>query len=460
MSSPSSTANPSVSVNLLHHGAAAASQREVVAWIPPVEHPQDQSPASPPSSDSTTSSLLVYASHSILNICHADRVSLAGNNVEEPIWHVKETLCTQSATKGSDSSKHVITCLKSLSETRAEHTSSSFSAALVSGYADGSLTAWFRATHNRLAESQWCEREIIWGDGKLPITCVDAVWVEAETTLLIMVETSAGATLLECPVAAIAEYDSINFDCKLVQSTPLLEDMAVSSLLFRLDTHLHQIWALIGTAAPRHNKIHVLHSSDQRDGEHFHFHYSGSLSGHEDWITCLAWTQQQNDSDTRPLLLASGSQDMRIRLWKFTTTTSDVIISDVPKEPELVPNHDGDEISEDDENNIIHEEEEEGESRLDMQHQNHLTRVTLEALLMGHEEGITSVSWYRQSQSIYNQDHLLVSSSMDRSILLWTPGEDGIWTPLTRVGSAGGILGGSVGSSLLGRCLLGGKALT
>lgn len=40
---------------------------------------------------------------------------------------------------------------------------------------------------------------------------------------------------------------------------------------------------------------------------------------------------------------------------------------------------------------------------------------------------------------------------MDRSILLWTPSAvDGIWTPLTRVGAAGGILGGSVGSSLLG----------
>lgn len=51
---------------------------------------------------------------------------------------------------------------------------------------------------------------------------------------------------------------------------------------------------------------------------------------------------------------------------------------------------------------------------------------------------------------------------MDRTILLWAEssydtnqnnnntddvGGGGVWTPITRVGSAGGILGGSIGSS-------------
>ena len=38
---------------------------------------------------------------------------------------------------------------------------------------------------------------------------------------------------------------------------------------------------------------------------------------------------------------------------------------------------------------------------------------------------------------------------MDRTLLIWSP-FTGVWTPLTRVGSAGGILGGSIGSTLLG----------
>jgi elongator complex protein 2 len=52
-------------------------------------------------------------------------------------------------------------------------------------------------------------------------------------------------------------------------------------------------------------------------------------------------------------------------------------------------------------------------------------------------------------------EHILLSSSMDRSLFLWactgtTTNHANVWTPLTRVGSAGGILGGSIGSSLLG----------
>jgi len=174
----------------------------------------------------------------------------------------------------------------------------------------------------------------------------------------------------------------------------------------------------------------------------------------------MAWTHDTTTSTTTtsPPLLATGSQDARVRLWKFTTTAiSESSSADAQntlndgEEPELVPTNEDHELSDSDDDAMHEEEEEEGESRLDIRHNNFLTRVTLEALLVGHEEGITSVCWYRYSQPVYNQEHLLVSSSMDRSILLWTPdASDGIWTPLTRVGSAGGILGGSVGSSLLG----------
>ena len=84
--------------------------------------------------------------------------------------------------------------------------------------------------------------------------------------------------------------------------------------------------------------------------------------------------------------------------------------------------------------------------------------VTLEALLIGHEEQVTSVAWRPQSNA-----PSLISSSMDRSILIWREENDytnndsieidgvgNVWAPVTRVGTAGGILGGSIGSSLLG----------
>ena len=84
--------------------------------------------------------------------------------------------------------------------------------------------------------------------------------------------------------------------------------------------------------------------------------------------------------------------------------------------------------------------------------------VTLEALLIGHEEQVTALSWRPKSKS-----PCLMSSSLDRSILIWEEENDytnsdmaaiegvgNVWAPVTRVGTAGGILGGSVGSSLLG----------
>ena len=43
--------------------------------------------------------------------------------------------------------------------------------------------------------------------------------------------------------------------------------------------------------------------------------HSATLSGHEDWIRSLAFTESLEEG--RPLVLASGSQDATIRLWNI-----------------------------------------------------------------------------------------------------------------------------------------------
>eukprot|EP00586_Coscinodiscus_wailesii_P004331 CAMPEP_0172482930 /NCGR_PEP_ID=MMETSP1066-20121228/9656_1 /TAXON_ID=671091 /ORGANISM="Coscinodiscus wailesii, Strain CCMP2513" /LENGTH=376 /DNA_ID=CAMNT_0013246475 /DNA_START=86 /DNA_END=1213 /DNA_ORIENTATION=+ len=116
-----------------------------------------------------------------------------------------------------------------------------------------------------------------------------------------------------------------------------------------------------------------------------------SLTGHEDWITSLSFHPTSH-------YLASGSQDCRIRLWH------------------------------------CHDDE----------------TASSEAVLIGHDDAVTDVSWY-DSRADDDDDKSLLSSSLDKSILLWREDHsDGVWTPTLRVGSAGGVLGGSLGSSLLG----------
>ena len=66
--------------------------------------------------------------------------------------------------------------------------------------------------------------------------------------------------------------------------------------------------------------------------------------------------------------------------------------------------------------------------------------VTLEALLVGHESGLTNVHWSPIKDG--QQPHLL-STATDNSMILWTPSAgshsvDGIWIPAHRFGAVGG----------------------
>jgi elongator complex protein 2 len=204
------------------------------------------------------------------------------------------------------------------------------------------------------------------------------------------------------------------------------------------------------------------------------FQYVGFLSGHENWITDLEFFVKGNlDAETNnDVLLASSSQDCRIRLWKFRTSLStnastvaadDKFISSADKVPQDDNDDNDDDDNDDDfQHNDEMEDDEEGESRLEIISRRVndkssiliSTSVSLEAILYGHEESVTSVAWHPKPMPLYGVSALLISSSMDRTILLWAESttDGGVWTPLTRVGSAGGILGGSVGSSLLGFC--------
>ena len=193
-----------------------------------------------------------------------------------------------------------------------------------------------------------------------------------------------------------------------------------------------------------------------------------SFSGHEDWVTCLSTqyfsnnmlSNNNNNNNNNNVLLASGSQDSKIRLWKFcrsvaipdtSNNTSDMLLpAIIPVTDDADVDRDGEDFIELDEGTAqypsIPEDEQTGDIRASfVSSGSYIWTVYLEAILVGHEEWVTSVRW------LPNTITRLFSTSMDRNMVIWNMDTTcGIWSPLIRMGDIGGSLGGSLGANLLG----------
>ncbi|KAJ7498984.1 WD40-repeat-containing domain protein [Mycena latifolia] len=184
---------------------------------------------------------------------------------------------------------------------------------------------------------------------------------------------------------------------------------------------------------------------------------SAILSGHEDWVRSLAFQTPATSEDF--LTLASGSQDATIRLWKieaftkYTNSPADTRPSDALSDDLL----DAFEASLGD---LV--DAEEGGRQISLKR--HILTVksehtsppqysiTFDALLIGHEAGVTSLSW-RPGTS--RTSPTLLSTSTDSSLILWSPTairsssseeSTSIWISRQRFGDVGGQrLGGFVG---------------
>ncbi|KAE9410421.1 WD40 repeat-like protein [Gymnopus androsaceus JB14] len=180
------------------------------------------------------------------------------------------------------------------------------------------------------------------------------------------------------------------------------------------------------------------------------FVQSAVLGGHEDWVRGLSFCAPEVDG---PLILASGSQDATIRLWNIEAfkkgSVSEGISDDLLDAFEESLGDFGD--------------AEEGGRQISLKRhilsvksnqENALFSVTFDALLVGHEAGITSISW---RPSTTNSTPTLLSTSTDSSLILWstatvmTDSEDrssSIWINRQRFGDIGGQrLGGFVGGT-------------
>ncbi|KAF7800013.1 hypothetical protein EIP86_011256 [Pleurotus ostreatoroseus] len=184
---------------------------------------------------------------------------------------------------------------------------------------------------------------------------------------------------------------------------------------------------------------------------------SATLSGHEDWVKSLAFKERTLLSDQ--LLLASGSQDATIRLWN---------IEPYQKQQREVSESNSDSLSDElldafEQSLGELENAEEGGRQIslkrhiltvkneDGRHQQFT--ITFDALLVGHEAGVTSLSWRPPLAEFPEQT--LLSTSTDSSLILWSPstvfgsslaGTTSLWINRQRFGDVGGQrLGGFVG---------------
>ncbi|TFK28799.1 elongator complex protein 2 [Coprinopsis marcescibilis] len=181
------------------------------------------------------------------------------------------------------------------------------------------------------------------------------------------------------------------------------------------------------------------------------FVLSATLSGHEDWIRCLEFQQFSAD---QPLVLASGSQDNTIRLWNIeplqaiATAQSEELSDDLLDAFEAAL---GDIEAEEGGKQISlkrHVLTAKSSERYTLQFS-----VTFDALLIGHEAGVTSLHWRPKTSS--SSTLTLLSTSTDSSLILWRPssigkaaGQEGssIWINYQRFGDVGGQrLGGFIG---------------
>lgn len=133
-----------------------------------------------------------------------------------------------------------------------------------------------------------------------------------------------------------------------------------------------------------------------------------TIKGHEDWVKTLAFTTEKEGSD---YLLASGSQDRYIRLWRLRLNDS---IDD----------------SDEDETKLVLLSNKQYKFALGSGR----AAFSFDALIMGHDDWVSGLQWH-PAASDGSRKLQLLSLSADTALMIWEMDHDsGIWVCVTRLG--------------------------
>ena len=205
-----------------------------------------------------------------------------------------------------------------------------------------------------------------------------------------------------------------------------IESISLSPRFLPLTLALHSLTsddekkAFVLAIAGTRNSVQIFASHDNLE-----FSFQVSLTGHDGWIRSLAFCRDVT-APSKDLLLASASQDNYVRLWRIfpgkntgRTGQADTIDS---LEQSL--------------SNKTHKINISGK----------VFDINFEALLLGHEDWIYTVSWGLKEGRLY-----LLSASEDNSLAIWEREDSsGIWVPTTRLGEISTLKGSTTATGSAG----------
>lgn len=272
---------------------------------------------------------------------------------------------------------------------------------LLSGDADGTILLW----ELTLADKKWRNVLQVPEKHKKGVTCISAI-VMSQTDAIFASSSSDGIVSvweIIFPLRAGGECKLSCLDSIIVGRKP----MVALSLVELPGNGGHLALAMGGLD----NKIHIY--SGERTGKFVH---ACELKGHTDWIRSLDFSLPLYANGETSILLASSSQDKGIRIWKMAVHKSHA--DNIKEETSLAAYIKGPIFLA-------------GLSSY---------QISLESLLIGHEDWVYSVEWQPpQGSSIVGiecyQPQSILSASMDKTMMVWQPEKTtGIWMNMVTVG--------------------------
>ncbi len=320
--------------------------------------------------------------------------------------------------------KKAITCLKF-----AKLSSLSAHPCIVAGSADGSIGVWtldgqaeWQRVHTIKAAHQGSVSALGVARSPFASSASDVIVSGASDSLLKVWSLPKDASQSASVVQTIDLKGRFPLDLSLIQLPgSSASASAPASLLLALATTSNRIDLYTSSTAPE---------SSDRPG----FEFKLSLEGHEDWVKsldlCSTLTADASQNELDTLMLASGSQDGSVRLWKIAPSLAD----DADHQPDAAPtssraDHDFEQMA----SKIESDQSTKAGEISTRAHPFSVTSadgltqswsVTFDALLVGHDNWVTGVRWHpaasSQGQHVH-QPAALLSSSADNSLILWTP---------------------------------------